>query len=109
MSKVLKTAAIVVGAVALVATGVGAIGAAVAGTSISAGIAGAGVAGISVGTLGFVASALSLGATLTAKKPTQDATGSQTTFDANPDTGIPLCIGRIGALATLAFATGASP
>ncbi len=82
------------GAVALAATGVGAvIGAAAAATTTVAGIA-------SVATIASIASAaagaLSLAAGLTAKKPTAEATGSQTSFSANPDAGAPLALGRTG-------------
>ncbi|MFZ2996293.1 phage tail protein [Sphingobium sp.] len=62
MAKVIKTAALVVGAVALVATGVGAIG--------LAGIAGAAtVAGISASTLFLVAGGLSVAGALLTKQP----------------------------------------
>lgn len=94
MAKALKTAALVVGAVALVATGVGAaIGAAAAASTIVAGVA-------SLATIATVASVasgvLSLAAGLTAKKPSSDATGSQTSFSADPDAGIPAALGRTG-------------
>jgi hypothetical protein len=95
MAKALKTAALVVGAVALVATGVGAaMGAAAAASTIVAGVA-------SVATIatvaGVAAGVLSLAATLTAKKPSAaDATGSQTSFSADPDAGIPAALGRTG-------------
>ena len=93
ISKVLKTAAIVVGAVALAATGVGlAVGAAAA-ASMS-------VAGMSLATFATAASvasgALSVAAGLTAKKPQASVSGSQTTFSANPDDGLPLVLGRTG-------------
>ncbi|WP_193753754.1 hypothetical protein [Sphingomonas sanguinis] len=42
------------------------------------------------------AGALTLAAGLTAKKPTAEATGSQTSFSANPDAGAPLALGRTG-------------
>jgi hypothetical protein len=62
MAKVIKTAALVVGAVALVATGVGAIG--------LAGLAGSlTVAGVSASTLFLVAGGLSVAASLLAKQP----------------------------------------
>lgn len=104
MSKVLKTAAIVVGAVALVATGVGAL-------------AGAGIAlGLSAGTLATIATVasiatvaggvLSIGAALTAKKPGVTASGSQTSFSADPDDGLPLAIGRTGTGGKIGFRKG---
>jgi hypothetical protein len=85
---------LVVGAVALVATGVGAvIGAAAAAATTVAGIA-------SVATIAAVAGAaagvLTLAAGLTTKKPSAQATGSPTDFSADPDAGIPLAIGRTG-------------
>lgn len=39
---------------------------------------------------------LSLAAGLTARKPTSESTGSQTSFSANPDAGAPLLLGRTG-------------
>ncbi|EQA96860.1 phage tail tip fiber protein [Sphingobium baderi] len=98
MSKVLRTAAMVVGAVALVATGIGA--------AAGAGILGAGatgaagtVAGISVGTISAVgtygalaAGALSMAAGATA--PGYSAEGNPTTFTTNPQSGLPYAIGR---------------
>ena len=98
MSKVLRTAAVIVGAVALVATGVGAV--AVAGTAIAATAA-------SVASIATLAStALTLGVALTAKKPGAQATGSQTTFSADPDAGIPWVIGRTGTAGNITFRVG---
>lgn len=112
MSKVLKTAAIVVGAVALVATGIGAAGTAgLLGTAIAGGgsIAGIATAG-ALTTLGTIASAaagvLSLAAGLTAKKPSADATGSQTSFSADPDAGVPLAQGRTGTAGDIVMRRG---
>lgn len=103
MSRVLKTAAIVVGAVALVASGIGAAAGAGLLTTTIAGSTVAGFAGVAASTfatIGTLASAaagvLSLAAGLTAKKPTAEATGSQTSFSANPDAGAPMALGRTG-------------
>ena len=98
MSKVLKTAALVVGAVALVATGISAVAAATAAAGTVASAFGvAATTFTSIGALaGVAAGVLSLGASLTAKKPTAFATGSQTKFSADPDAGIPLVLGRTG-------------
>lgn len=103
MSKVLKTAAIVIGAVALVATGVGAaIGAAAAAATT--------IGGVSLATIGTVASVaagvLSLASGLTAKKPTATATGSQTSFSADPDAGIPYAFGRTGSAGNIVMRQG---
>jgi len=94
-----------VGAVALAATGVGAvIGATAAAATSVAGIA-------SVATIASVASAaaagLSLAAGLTAKKPSAaDATGSQTSFSADPDAGVPLAQGRTGTAGDIVMRRG---
>ena len=103
MAKVLRTAALVVGAVALVATGVGAVGAIAAGTSIAAGIAGASIAGISAATLGFAATVLGLGASLLAKKPSASITGSPESFAADPKGLIPYLIGRAAISGNIVF------
>jgi hypothetical protein len=100
MSKVAKTAAMVVGAVALVATGVGAaIG---AGTIIAA--------GVSVGTVATVANvvagALTIASAVTAPKPSSTVSGSQTSFSANPDDALPLAIGRTGTAGKITYRIG---
>lgn len=103
MSKILRTAALVVGAVALtVATaGIGAapalsvtttIGAATATSSVAA--ISAGIAGISAATLGTIATGLSLASGLLASKPRGSIGGSQTAFKADPNAGIPYAMGR---------------
>lgn len=109
MSKVLKTAAIVVGAVALVATGigaaaaVGAFGTVVAGTAAAATLA-------TVSTIATIAGAaagvLSLAAGLTAKKPSAASTGSQERFSADPDAGIPAVVGRTGTAGNIVLRKG---
>jgi hypothetical protein len=94
LAKALKTAALVVGAVALVATGIGAAAGVGIGLGLTAGTLGtiASVAAIA----GVASGVLSVAVGLTAKKPVAQATGSQTQFAADPDAGIPLAIGRTG-------------
>lgn len=108
MSKVLATAAMVVGAVALVATGVGALA---FGTTLAAAAASTSVAigglSISVGTLIAVSSGLSVAAALTAKRPSIGTSGgSQTAFKANPDAGLPYAIGKTFPYAGIVFRGG---
>lgn len=98
MAKALRTAALVVGAVALVATGVGALAGAGALGAAAAGTAGT-VAGVSTATIAAVgtyaslaAGALSLGAA--AAMPGQSVQGSATTFATNPQSGLPYAMGR---------------
>jgi peptidoglycan hydrolase CwlO-like protein len=63
-----------------------------------------------VATIGTVASvaagALTIASVLTAKKPTAQASGSQTQFSADPDAGIPLVIGRTGNASDIVFRRG---
>jgi hypothetical protein len=85
----------VVGAVALIATGIGAAAAVGAFGTVAAGTATAAtLATIStIATVASVASAaLAIGAALTAKRP--GLTGSQTTFNSDPSAGIPYWMGR---------------
>nr|MBA4770198.1 hypothetical protein [Sphingobium sp.] len=95
MSKTLRTAAFVVGAVALVAVtagaAAGALAPAMAGT--------ASVAGVSAGTLAAIgtyaslaAGALSIAAQATMPGPTVQ--GNATTFATNPQSGLPYAMGR---------------
>lgn len=99
MAKALKTAAFVVGAVALVASGVGAA----AGLGlISTGIGTAAtVAGISVGTIasvgalaGAAAAGLSFAGAAVAGQPKSSLGGSATKFTIDKESGIPVVIGR---------------
>lgn len=91
MAKALKTAALIVGAVALAVTLPG-VGAGIAGAIGSA----VGVSAAAVTAFATVsATALSLAAGMTAKKPGAEATGSQTQFSADPDAFIPAVLGRI--------------
>lgn len=100
MSRILRTAALVVGAVAVVvATGGAAavgIGTAAAAATATTAATAATIGGISASTLGLVASGLSLAAGLTAKKPTGTGGGSQTSWKADPQAGIPYVMGRTG-------------
>lgn len=86
MAKIVKTAALVVGAVALVATGVGALAApALAGTVT--------VAGVSTGALLAASAALSVTGTLLTKAPAAQA-NDPTKWKADPFAGIPYVMGR---------------
>lgn len=88
MSAVAKVAAVVVGAVAIVASGGLGAGLALAVTS---------TLGVGAATISAVATGLSIVSALTAPKPgASPATGSQTSFSANPDDGHPLIVGRTG-------------
>ncbi len=93
MSKVLRGAAIVVGAVALVATGI---------ATANPGLV---VAGVKIGTVATVATlsatALSLAATVAAKKPKVSQGGNQTEFTANMNQGIPYVMGATAASAVI--------
>lgn len=98
MSKFLRTAAMVVGAVALIAATAGLAAPAVAATATTAATAG-GVAGVSAATLAAVgtygslaAGALSAAAAATA--PGYSAQGSATSFTTNPQSGLPYAMGR---------------
>lgn len=94
MAKTLRTAALVVGAVALVATGVGAAaGAGLFGFTVQAASLGA-LAGSIAGAASLAAGALSLGASIFAKKPSFSAEGSPTVFQTNPQSGLPYAMGR---------------
>lgn len=98
--KVLKVAAIVVGAVALIATGVGALaGAGLIGTTVAGVTTVAGIAAGTWATIGTIATlastALSLGAALTAKKPDGPAYGGQPqNFKLDPQAPVPCILGR---------------
>ena len=98
MSKVLRTAGMVVAAVALVATTAGLAAPAVAATATTAASAG-GIAGISAATLtaigtygSLAAGVLSVASAATA--PGFSAQGSKTTFTTNPQSGLPYAMGR---------------
>lgn len=98
MSKVLRTAGMVVAAVALVATTAGLAAPAVAATATTAASAG-GIAGISaatltaIGTYGSLAAGV-LSAASAATAPGFSAQGSKTTFTTNPQSGLPYAMGR---------------
>ncbi|CAD7336040.1 hypothetical protein FIM10_04000 [Sphingomonadales bacterium 56] len=98
MSKALRTVGMVVGAVALIAATAGMAAPAVAATATTAASAG-GIAGISAATLtaigtygSLAAGVLSVAAQATA--PGFSAEGSPTTFQTNPQSGLPYAIGR---------------
>jgi len=98
MSRMLRTAGMVVGAVALIAATAGLAAPAMAVTATSAATAG-GIAGVSAATLGAIgtygalaAGALSMAAGATAPKPSMQ--GSATTFTTNPESGLPYVMGR---------------
>lgn len=107
MSKVLRTVAVVAGAVALAATGIGlAVGTAAAATAGSAGIG-----ALSLTTLATYASVAggvaSIGATLTAKKP--PARGSATDVTIQVDAPQPYMIGRTYSAGVLRHDRGYGP
>jgi hypothetical protein len=94
MSKVLRTAAIVVGAVALVATGVGiAAGAGLFGTGLTSAVVSS-VASTVATYATVAATALSIGATLTQKAGAPSLGGYATKFKADPQAPIPYVVGR---------------
>lgn len=98
MSKFIRTAAMVIGAVALIATGIGAVGGLAMGASLSTlGATTVGLAGIgslSVSTLATIASVAGLVASLAAKRPNLPDGGSQTQFKADPDAAVPYVMGE---------------
>jgi hypothetical protein len=92
MAKALRTAAFVVGAVALVATGVGAVvGATAAAAAGSAGIGGLSIAGIASAAQAGAA-ALSIAASVA--QPKGSLGGNPTEFTIDKESGIPYAIGR---------------
>lgn len=88
----------VIGAVALVASGVGAIGAVAVGTKLAAlGSATAftlGSTAISVSTLATIGSVAGMVATMTAKRPSAPGGGTQSSFKADPDAAVPYVVGE---------------
>lgn len=98
MSGFMRKAALVVGAVALIASTAGLAAPAVAATATTAATAG-GVAGISaatltaIGTYGGLAAGV-LTAISTATAPGLSSQGSQTSFQTNPQSGLPYAMGR---------------
>lgn len=85
MSKALRTAGMIVGAVALIAAGVGPVAGSAALAATASSVA-------SYATL--AATALSTGAALTAKAPTNERQGLQLSFKIDPGSPIPYVIGR---------------
>ncbi len=95
MSKFVRTAAMIAGAAALIATGVGAV----AGTSLAIG---------SIGTVGSIASTASIvsaglgaAAALTAERPSQQRQGLQLSFKIDPGAPIPIVVGRTATAGTV--------
>lgn len=88
--KVLKVVGMVVGAVALVATGVGiAMGGLTAAASATASTL------MTVGAVaGVVSGAIGLAAALLAPKPSFSSNGNPQQFQTNPQSGLPYCFGR---------------
>ncbi|KQN33624.1 hypothetical protein [Sphingomonas sp. Leaf38] len=110
MSKFAAKAALLVGAVALAATGFGAVASAGllgAGFTVSAATAATASLLATVSTIATIASvaagALSLASALTAKKPDGTAGGSQTEFTADPNAGVPYLMGRTGTAGNIVF------
>ncbi|CAM5282106.1 hypothetical protein [Sphingobium scionense] len=98
MSNFARKAALAIGAVALVATGVGAIGGLALGASLSTlGATTVGIAGVgslSVSTLATISSVAGMVASMTAKRPSSSGAGSQTSFKADPDAAVPYVVGE---------------
>src|SRR5579859_306766 len=94
MSKFLRTAALVVGGIALAATGIGAGLAVAEGISYAsaAGFVAGAMGGVSVAALGAAATALSAVSSLLQKKP--QAVGNPMQWQADPQAGIPIIAGR---------------
>lgn len=87
MARALRTAALAIGAVALVATGVGAPA----------------VAGIATSTLTLASGGLSVAASLLQKRPATSSAGSQIEFLADPRSGVPYPVGRTGTSGRIVF------
>jgi hypothetical protein len=98
--KTLRTAAFVIGAAALVATGIGAaVGAGLIGTAAAAGAAASsatlfGVTAATFTAVGAIAGAASAVLSLAAGTPKGSVGGSATQFKIDKDAGIPVAIGR---------------
>ena len=115
MSKALKTAGMVIGAVALVATGIGAAGLlATGGFSIGAAVAGAAatvsIAGVSMSTLTAIGTGLAFLGDATAKPlRVGGVAGTQVDFAADPNAPIPYAVGRTGTGGRIIYATTGEP
>lgn len=94
--KAVKTIGIVVGVVALAATGVGAaLGGLAAGAAAAGGTAALGATLVTIGTIASIAGGvLSLGVGLFGPKPKFSQQGNPLQFQTNPQSGLPYCIGR---------------
>jgi hypothetical protein len=102
MSKMLRTAGMVVGAAALIATGVGAV----AGAAAAAKIAGAiGVSSLAklAATASVISAGLGAAGSLTAKPPTNERQGLQLSFKIDPGAPIPYAIGRTAVGGTVVY------
>lgn len=112
MGKALKTAGMIIGAVALVATGVGAAALIAGGASFTAAVGTAaslsltsGI-GVSLGTLSRIGMGLAFLGDATSKPlKVGTAAGSPTDFAADPNAPIPLVIGRTGTAGRIIYAT----
>lgn len=90
MGKALRTAGAIVGAIALVATGVGALALGGFAGTLTLG-------GVSVATLGQIGVGLSMAGSLVEGKPqVGGSSGTPTAFKADPSAGIPVAIDRVG-------------
>ncbi|TNE38307.1 MAG: fibronectin type III domain-containing protein [Sphingomonadales bacterium] len=88
MAKAIKTIGVVVGAVALVATGIGAVG-------VGLGMAASTAATFSaIGTYASIATGVIGVVSTLASKPKVSTAGSPQNFATDPQSGIPYCIGR---------------
>lgn len=83
--KLLRTAAFIIGAVALVATGVGAV---VGATAFAA------ATGVSLATVSAIGTIAGIVGQLTAPKPKNTVQGSQTDFKLDPQASVPIQFGR---------------
>lgn len=98
MSKFVSRAAMVIGAVAIIAATAGVGAAVIGGTALAsvgtATVATVGATTISVSTLATISSVAGMVASLTAKRPSGAASGSQTSFKADPDAAVPYVVGE---------------
>ncbi|SNS53043.1 hypothetical protein SAMN06295912_108111 [Sphingomonas laterariae] len=103
MSKVLRTAAMVVGVAAIAVATAGAGLALASGVALSTGITAAtAVVGVSLSTLATVSAGLTLAANLTAKKP-GGLSGMQTSWQSDPNAGLPYVMGRTRVSGNIVF------
>lgn len=107
MARALRTAALVVGAVALGMATMGVANALSAGMGLAGALsAGAGsltVLGLGAGSLGAIAAGLGIAGTMLGKQPAPSSGGSQTEFLADPRSGVPCAIGDTGTAGRIVF------